>query len=223
MRWECSGSTICFNTFCLRKMKGPFLHPVKSLHFLLNLYFFFKCLSDIHGYVSLKPCNSDWGLNPHGGTGTQRSAEQTRWLLPWWLRPWASLVAQLVKHLPALRETWVWSLGWEDPLEKGTATHSRILAWRTPWTIRSMGSQRVGHGWVTFTFTLYETKLVRKKKMQRELTFVLEPLDLFPLEILTLIRYWKWTEGHSSSKPMSEKWYFSPPMDNTMKIQLLFQ
>ena len=45
---------------------------------------------------------------------------------------WASLVAQTVKNLPAIWETWVRSLGWEDPLEKGTATHSRILAWRIP-------------------------------------------------------------------------------------------
>ena len=47
---------------------------------------------------------------------------------------WASLVAQLVKNLPALRETWVQSLGWEDSLEKGKTTHSNILAWRIPWT-----------------------------------------------------------------------------------------
>ena len=63
----------------------------------------------------------------------------------------AFLVAQTVKHLPAMRETWVWSLGWEE-LEKGKASHSSILAWRIPWTIQSMGSQRVGHDWVTFTF-----------------------------------------------------------------------
>ena len=48
---------------------------------------------------------------------------------------WASLVAQLVKNLPAMPETWVGSLGWEDPLEKGTAIHSSILAWRMPWTV----------------------------------------------------------------------------------------
>ena len=48
---------------------------------------------------------------------------------------WASLVAQLVKNPPAMWETWVRSLGWEDPLEKGKATHSSILAWRIPWTI----------------------------------------------------------------------------------------
>ena len=47
----------------------------------------------------------------------------------------ASLVAQLVKNLPAMWETWVRSLSWEDPLEKGTATHSNILAWRIPWTV----------------------------------------------------------------------------------------
>ena len=59
-------------------------------------------------------------------------------------------MAQTVKNLPAMRETWVRSLGWEDPLEKGTATHSSILAWRIPWTeeprrLQSMGSQRVRH------------------------------------------------------------------------------
>ena len=56
-----------------------------------------------------------------------------------------SLVPQLVKNLPAMQETWVQSLGWEDPLEKGKATHSSILAWRIPRTVKSMGSQRVGH------------------------------------------------------------------------------
>ena len=48
---------------------------------------------------------------------------------------WASLVAQLVKNLPAIRETWVQSLGGEDPLEMGKAIHSSILAWRIPWTV----------------------------------------------------------------------------------------
>ena len=66
---------------------------------------------------------------------------------------WASLVAQLVKNPPAMQETWVQSLGWEDSLEKGEATHSSILAWRIPGTIQSMGSQRVRHDWATFTFT----------------------------------------------------------------------
>ena len=59
---------------------------------------------------------------------------------------WVSLVAQLVKNLPAMQETWIQFLGWEDPLEKGMATRSSILAWRIPWTekpgrLLSMGSQ----------------------------------------------------------------------------------
>ena len=53
----------------------------------------------------------------------------------------ASLVDQLVKNLPAMLETWVQSLGWEDPLEKGMATHSGILAWRIPWTEELGGLQ----------------------------------------------------------------------------------
>ena len=68
---------------------------------------------------------------------------------------WASLVAQLVKDLPAVRETWVWSLGWEDPLEKGTATRSSFLAWRIPWTMQSMGLQRIRWDCATFTFTFH--------------------------------------------------------------------
>ena len=64
--------------------------------------------------------------------------------------PWASLVAQMVENPPAMWETWVQSLGWEDPLEEGMATHSRILAWRIPRTeelgeLQSIGFQRVGH------------------------------------------------------------------------------
>ena len=62
----------------------------------------------------------------------------------------ASLVAQMVKRLPAMQETRVQFLGWEDPLEKEMATHSSTLAWKIPWTektdrLQSMGSQRVGH------------------------------------------------------------------------------
>ena len=63
---------------------------------------------------------------------------------------WASLVAQLVKNLPAKQETWVGSLGWEDPLEKGKATLFSILAWRILRTVQSMRSQRVGHNSATF-------------------------------------------------------------------------
>ena len=63
---------------------------------------------------------------------------------------WVSLVAQAVKNPPAVWETWVRSLSWEDPLEEGMATHSSILAWRIPWTekpggLQFIGSPRVGY------------------------------------------------------------------------------
>ena len=73
--------------------------------------------------------------------------------LPWiWI--WASLVAQTVKPLPAMQETRIWSLVWEDPLEKEMATHSSTLAGKIPWTeetgrLQSMGLQRVRQDWVT--------------------------------------------------------------------------
>ena len=57
----------------------------------------------------------------------------TNFLQPLWI--WAFLVAQLVKYPPAMWEARVRSLGWEDPLEKGKATHSSVLAWRIPWTV----------------------------------------------------------------------------------------
>ena len=60
------------------------------------------------------------------------------------------MVAQMVKNLPAMQESWVQSLGVENPLEEGMATHTSFLAWRTPWTqesgrLQSTGSQKVGH------------------------------------------------------------------------------
>ena len=73
---------------------------------------------------------------------------------------WASLVAQLVKNLPAMWKTWVRSLSWENPLEKGKTTHSSILAWRIARTIQSMGSQRVGHDWMTFSSTFWSCSLI---------------------------------------------------------------
>ena len=75
------------------------------------------------------------------------------------------LVAQTVKNLPAMQETWIWSLGWENPLKKGVVTHSSILAWRIPWTeepgrLQFMGSQRVRHDWATNTFKGWSRTLI---------------------------------------------------------------
>ena len=67
---------------------------------------------------------------------------------------WAPLIVQLVKNLPAVQETWIRSLGWEDPLEKEMATHSSILAWimdRGAWWAAVHGVARVGHDWATNT------------------------------------------------------------------------
>ena len=96
------------------------------------------------------PCDA-WDSGSFPGLGTS-TGEGIGYPLQY---SWASLVTQLVKNLSAMRETWVWSLGWGDLLEKGKATHSSILAWRIPWTIQSMWSQRVRHDWVTFTFTTF--------------------------------------------------------------------
>ena len=79
----------------------------------------------------------------------------------------SSLMAQTEKHLPTVRETRVWSLGWEAPLEKEMATHSSTLAWKIPWMeepggLQSVGSQRVRHDWATslsvFTFMHWRRK-----------------------------------------------------------------
>ena len=90
-----------------------------------------------------------------------------------------SLVAQTVKCPPAMRETWLWSLGQEGPLEKETATHSSILAWKIPWTekpggLQSMGLQKVGHDWETSLFLITEIQC------------------LIPGSVRTIPWKWKW-------------------------------
>ena len=83
-------------------------------------------------------------MDSFGGEKRQINELVKFWILCWKLRwifffnyffeVWVSLVAQIVKNLPAMQETQVQSLGWEDPLEKKLATHSNSLAWRSPWT-----------------------------------------------------------------------------------------
>ena len=82
---------------------------------------------------------------------------------------WASLVAQMIKHLSTIQETQVWSLGWEDPLEKEMAAHSNILAWKIPWMaepgrLPSMGSQRVRHDWATSLWIKVESQFQDEDK-----------------------------------------------------------
>ena len=118
------------------------------------------------GWHSVLPMQGVWGLIPGQGNrpyllqprvhmfqltpGTAKYINEHKYYFKNEKEGKASLVAQLVKNLPAMRETWVWFLGREDPLEEGMATHSSILAWRIPWTeepggLQSMGSKRVGH------------------------------------------------------------------------------
>ena len=100
----------------------------------------------------------NYATDPGSVPGSRRSSGEGIGY-PFWYY-WASLVAQLVKNPPAMRETWIRSLGWEDPLEKGKATHSNIQAWRIPWTVWSMGLQRVGHNWATCPLTFFHTVFV---------------------------------------------------------------
>ena len=98
-----------------------------------------------------------------------------------------NLVAQTVKNLPAMQKTWVRSSDQEDPLEKGVAIHSCVLAWEIPWTeepggLQSMGSQRIGLGWATNSLTLTLPSLVWNMESEfRKILFfwVLAPLTMF--------------------------------------------
>ena len=115
---------------------SPFISPLE----LAGLWLYFQCQSHFAHFAIF--------LTPHS-------------VLPFRLQAvkkgtfWASLVAQRLKCLPPMQETWVRSLGQEDTLEKEMVTHSSILAWEIPWTkkpgrLQSMGSQRVGHDWATW-------------------------------------------------------------------------
>ena len=91
---------------------------------------FKKIASLVAQMLKESTCNAgDRGLIPGSGRSTR---EGIGYPLQY---SWTSLVAQLIKNLPAMRETWVRPLDWEDPLEKGKATHSSILAWRIPQTV----------------------------------------------------------------------------------------
>ena len=117
-----------------------------------------------------------------------------------------------LKHLPAMRETWIWSLGWEDPLEKEMATHSSTLAWKIPWMeepgrLQSMGSQRVRQDWATsFSLSLCycSTKTVTDNTQMKKHGYALIKL------------YWHWN--------LKVIWFscdfFSPQPFKNIKITL---
>ena len=109
----------------------------------------FSCNAEDTGDTSLIPGSGGF---PGGGNGNPIQYS------------WVSLVVQLVKNPCTMWETWVWSLGWEDPLKKGTVTLSSILTWRIPWTVSYMGSQREGYNWVTFSSSILTGKIPRTEE-----------------------------------------------------------
>ena len=112
----------------------------------------------------------------------------------------------MIKNLPAMWETWVWSLGWEDPLEKEMATHSSILAWRIPWTeepgrLWYKGSQRIRHDWETFTSLPW-------KKMLLQSCFYFLSSFLLPFfhSSFTCSHIHRYIDIHINFKQTSESW-----------------
>ena len=148
----------------LSKVSLLYFHMTLSLSLLEWLQFvimyFFECLSVGFTFGKL-PCSwVEMGIDAPPSpistpdfsvlTGPQRVLLSTPDGTDTPISKWSSWVVQVIKNLPAMWETWVQSLSWEDPPEKGMATHSSILAWRISWTeepggLRSIGLQRVGH------------------------------------------------------------------------------
>ena len=143
--WPIECSTFTASSFRIWNSSTGFPSPLLAL--------FLVMLPKAHLTSHSRMSGSRWVITPSWLPGSWRSFLYRVYS--------ASLVAQRVKRLPAMWETWVWSLGWEDPLEKEMATHSSTLARNIPWTgepgkLQSVGSQRVGHDWATslslFTF-----------------------------------------------------------------------
>ena len=123
-----------------------------------------------------------------------------------------SLVAQIVKHLPTMRETWVQSLGQEYSLEKEMATHCSILAWKIPWMeepgrLQSMGSLRVGHNWATFfvSFYHYQNLDLSASRMVRNKFLLFKPLSLqyFDMAALIVSIIIIWAKSHCQLKAVA--------------------
>ena len=131
-------------------------------------------------------------------------AKSRTWLSDWTELNWMSiretkafLAAQTVKNLPGMRETWVWSLSWEDPLEEDVATHSSILAWRIsgtekPGRLQSRGLQRVEHYWVTKSSTQCLSRLTMHQVL----------LHVLCMQYLLLKNLWGETQRGSGNYPM---------------------
>ena len=156
---------------------GPFFKVFIEFVTILVLFYVSVFGSRAYGILALWPgIESEPPVLEDDVLTTGPPGKSLEWISIKYNYSWASLVAQMVKNLPAMQETRVQSLGWENPLEEGTATHSSILAGMIPWTeetggLQSMGSQRVGHNWATNTFTHFTIILI--------LSYIL--ISLFPI------------------------------------------
>ena len=141
----------------------PCLSVLTSLCVFLTVFLCVSC-GCLQLYIIYQRNKTDWFYQKQWRSDTWLTGVMVKtmmmtavFILKHFTRP--SLVALTVKKLLAMQETWVRSLGWEDPLEKETANPSSIIAWRILWTeepggLQSLGSQRVRHDWRTNTFTL---------------------------------------------------------------------
>ena len=156
---------------------GPYFKVFIEFVTILVLFYVLVFSSRAYGILALWPgIQSEPPVLEGDVLTTGPPRKSLEWISIKYNSSWASLVAQMVKNLPAMQETRVQSLGWENPLEEGMATHSSILAGMIPWTeetggLQSMGSQRVGHNWATNTFTHFTIILI--------LSYIL--ISLFPI------------------------------------------
>ena len=148
-----SSSNSCFLTCIQISQKVGkvvwYSQPFKNFSTAITTKFQFVVIHTVNGFSIVNKAELDVFLELLHFLWSNGCLQFDLWFL--------CLVAQMVKHLPKIQETWVWPLGQEDPLEKEMATHSSILAWKIPWTgepgsLKSTGSQRVGHDWVTSLF-----------------------------------------------------------------------
>ena len=128
---------------------------------------------------------------------------------------WASLVAQTVKNLPAMQEAWVWSWVGNIPLEKGTATHYIILAWRISWKeepggLQSMGSQRAEQDWATFISNSWVSQRILFYKISASYKFLVCMIRAPVWEVRRIKAHALWTQFWPTTKPrkylMKQKW-----------------